>query len=96
MIIERIKFYADTPVSKNVYFCFGNVSILDIPQYFEKWWSMGWRIRSAWTETIETTTGEVKRNLRIKNLSNYESEFFISKSKKGTPDYTKVLESIHK
>ncbi len=95
MLLERVKFYADTPVAKNVYFCFGNVSILDMPQYFERWWSLDWRIRSAWTEVIETTTGKKVNNLRIKKIELYELEYRISKSKGTSPDYEKVLETIY-
>jgi len=64
-MIERLKFYADTPREKNKFFCWDNVSLLDFEDkltefMFEKDFS----IRAAWHETVNKETGEVK-NLRI-------------------------------
>lgn len=94
MIIERIKFYADTPGGKNKYFCFNNVSILTVPACFEKYWKMGFRIKAAWIEAIDNTNKEVLHNTRIHNILAYETEYLICTHKKTSPNYAKVHESL--
>ncbi len=64
-MIERLKFYADTPREKNKFFCWDNVSILDFEKkLIEFMFEKDFNIRAAWHETVNKETGEIK-NLRI-------------------------------
>jgi len=65
MIIERLKFYADTPREKNKFFCWDNVSLLTFEdKLIEFMFEKDFTIRAAWHETINKDTGEIK-NLRV-------------------------------
>ena len=66
MIIERIKFYADTPSGQvNKFFCFKLKSILTLREALWRFIAKGWNIRSAWYDKIDIETGEKLVNLRI-------------------------------
>lgn len=66
MIIERLKFYADTPTGeKNKYCCWDISSIMDLEDRLIYFMQKGWNIRAAWYEKIDTDTGEVKENSKI-------------------------------
>lgn len=67
MIIERLKFYADTLTEKNKPFCWA-CSILDLEEKLIEFMLKGWYIRSAWYEKKNKETGEVLENTRINNL----------------------------
>jgi len=67
MIIERLKFYANTPSEKNKRFCW-ECSILDIEEKLIEFMLKGWAIRAAWYEKLNKETGEVLENTRINDL----------------------------
>ena len=67
MIIERLRFYADTPTKKNKPFCW-TCSILDIEEKLIEYMLKGLTIRAAWYEKIIKETGEVLENTRINGL----------------------------
>ena len=65
MIIERVKFYADTPKGeKNKQFCF-KVGILELPEAIKRFHKAGYSIRALWYEKIESDTGEKIENTRV-------------------------------
>ena len=66
MIKERLKFYADTDQEKNKYFCWDLGSILSLKEALWRFFDKGWSIRSAWYEKIDTDTGEIVENTRLK------------------------------
>jgi hypothetical protein len=69
MIIERIKFYADTPSGDlNKYHCYNNVSILKLEEVLIRFMSKGYNIRAAWYEKIDDESGEIVENCRINDL----------------------------
>ena len=70
IIIERLKFYADTDKEKNKYFCFKISSILDLENRLLYWMKKVY-IRSAWYECIED--GEVVSNDRIDIVNFYDT-----------------------
>jgi len=57
MVIERLKFYADTDKEKNKFFCWKINSIMDLDARLKYFMSKMY-IRSAWYEFIDTETGE--------------------------------------
>ena len=61
----RIKYYADTPSERNKYFCYNIRSILDVEHHLFKVFDKGWRIRAAYFENIDQTTGEILENTKI-------------------------------
>ena len=65
MFTERLKFYADTPMAKNKYFCWKLDSILTLKEAIWRFFDKGWNIRSAWYEKINLTTGEVEENTKL-------------------------------
>lgn len=62
---ERIKFYADTPLESNKYFCYKITSILALQEALWRFFDKGWNIRSAWYEKINISSGEVVVNKRL-------------------------------
>jgi hypothetical protein len=63
-LVERLKFYADTPNGdKNKFFCFKIPSIIEIDKRLLYFMKKNWYIRSAWYECIED--GKVKNNWQI-------------------------------
>ena len=51
MVKQRIKFYADTKIEKNKYFCYEiNENEIDV---LERFFDRGWHIRAAWYEEID-------------------------------------------
>jgi hypothetical protein len=66
MIKERLKFYADTDQEKNKYFCWELSSILSLKEALWRFFDKGWSIRSAWYEKVDTDTGEIIENTRLK------------------------------
>lgn len=79
MFTERLKFYADTPMEKNKYFCWKLDSILTLKEALWRFFDKGWNIRSAWYEKINLGTGEVE-NLKI-NLQTELDEYCNKKLK---------------
>jgi hypothetical protein len=77
-IVERVKFYADTPMGKNKYFCFKLTSILALKEAIWRFFSKGWNIRAAWYEKINLNTGEVIENLKLK-IRELEEEYLDEK-----------------
>ncbi len=71
MIVERIKFYADTPRGeKNKLFCF-NCDILNLKDCLLRFILKGFNVRSAWYEKIDQDTGEIIENSRINDIQGY-------------------------
>ena len=69
MIIERLKFYADTPRGeKNKFFCWQIASIFNLEEKLIEFIQKGFEIRSAWYEKINDETGEILENSRINDL----------------------------
>jgi hypothetical protein len=83
MIIERIKFYADTPrKEKNKLFCF-KCSLLNLEDCLMRFILRGFEIKAAWYEKIECTSGLIIENSRINNLQiYYDKSFSISKKER--------------
>ncbi len=73
MVKERLKFYADTDMAKNQYFCWDLSSILTLKEALWRFFSKGWNIRSAWYEKIDTDTGETE-NTKL-NVPDLFAEF---------------------
>jgi len=66
MIVERIKFYADTPQGeKNKFFCFNLRTVMDIEAAIIRFLHKGFYFRSCWYEKINKSTGEVLENTRV-------------------------------
>ena len=64
MYIERIKFYANTPMGeKNKYFCF-KTDLLNLENCLFRFFKKGFEIRAAWYEKINIETGEIE-NLKL-------------------------------
>jgi hypothetical protein len=64
---ERIKFYADTGIEQNKLFTWElPKGILSIKDTLNRFFSKGWRIRAAWYEKIDLTTGRVIENTPLK------------------------------
>lgn len=69
MIIERLKFYADTPSgTPNKLHCYNNVSILKLEVTLIRFMQKGYNIRAAWYEKIDQESGEIIENTRISDL----------------------------
>ena len=81
MYSERLKFYADTPMAKNKYFCWKLSSLLTLKEALWRFFDKGWNIRSAWYEKINLETGEVEENLKI-NLQQEMDEYCDKKLNK--------------
>ena len=62
---ERLKFYADTPMEKNKYFCWELSSILSLKDALWRFFDKGWNMRAAYYEKINKTTGEVIENKKL-------------------------------
>jgi len=63
-LVERLKFYADTPNGDvNKFFCFTIPSIVEIQARLLYFMKKKWYIRSAWYECIEN--GKVTSNQKI-------------------------------
>ena len=77
---ERIKFYADTPIEQNKYFCFNITSILTLKEALWRFFDKGWNIRSAWYEKIDLNTGEIT-NTRL-NVQEQLDEYIKAKFNK--------------
>jgi hypothetical protein len=80
MFTERLKFYADTPMAKNKYFCWKLDSILTLKDALWRFFDKGWNIRKAWYEKINLTTGVIEENTAI-NLQNEMEEYCNKKLK---------------
>ena len=78
---ERIKFYADTPIEKNKYFCFKITSILALKEALWRFFDKGWNIRSAYYERIDLSTGEIMENAKI-NVQKEMEEYVEAKLSK--------------
>jgi len=80
LLIERLKFYADTPMKKNKLFCWELTSILTLKEalwrFFDK---PEYYIRAAWYEKINKTTGEVVENTKI-DVRKYEEIYLNEKT----------------
>jgi len=75
MIVERIKFYADTPQGqKNKFFCFTLRTIMDIEAAIFRFLRKGFYFRSCWYERINKETGEVIENTRV-NMNDMVDNF---------------------
>ena len=61
----RVKYYADTPMERNKYFCYNIRSILDVENHLFKVFDKGWHIRAAYFENIDQSTGEIIENTKI-------------------------------
>jgi hypothetical protein len=77
---ERLKFYADTPMEKNKYFCYKITSILELKAALWRFFDKGWNIRSAWYEKINTGDGSIE-NQRL-NVPDLLTEYCNQKFKK--------------
>ena len=86
MIIEKLKFYADTGLERNQFFCW-NVSILNLQDALFRFFAKGWVIRAAWYHSFNTDTDRVV-NQRI----NVQEQFnrFCALSPKEREIYFKV------
>jgi len=85
MISERLKFYADTPRGEpNKYFCF-KTDILILEETIKRFLSQGFVLRAAWYEKINTDTGKVLENSRIKDsdIQRLFDEVVASNKKNG-------------
>lgn len=71
---ERLKFYADTPIAKNKYFCWNLDSVLTLKEALWRFFDKGWNIRSAWYEKIDLNTGEVLENTKL-NIQELLTEY---------------------
>jgi hypothetical protein len=78
LILERLKFYADTPVKSNKYFCWKLSSILTLKDALWRFFGKGWNIRAAWYEKINLSTGEVIENIKLK-IRELEEEYLDEK-----------------
>jgi len=94
MIIERIKFYADTEFKKNVYHCYNGYGVFNFPSFFERFWLKGYIIRAAWIEVIDKESKKVLSSIKCNNLNHYEAEFFVSLNKGKTANYSEVSKSL--
>lgn len=77
MYKERLKFYADTSIEKNKYFCFEIVSILELQAALWRFFDKGWNIRAAWYEKINLENGNVVENSKLnvsEQLNSYIDE----------------------
>jgi len=73
---ERIKFYADTSRDKNKLFTWElPKGILSIRETIYRFFGKGWRIRAAWYEKIDLTTGEVLENTPLKVYELFDEYF---------------------
>ena len=81
MYKERLKFYADTPMEKNKYFCFEIVSILELKAALWRFFDKGWNIRAAWYEKICVENGVVIENSKL-NLSEQLDQYLDAKLKR--------------
>jgi len=77
-LLERLKFYADTPQERNKYFCWKLSSLLTLKQALYRFFDKGWNIRAAWYEKIDTETGEIVENLKL-NLQELLDEYMDQK-----------------
>jgi len=77
-ILERVKFYADTPQEANKYFCWQLGSLLTLKQALHRFLDKGWNIRAAWYEKVDTETGEVVENTKL-NLQEIIDEYVDQK-----------------
>lgn len=86
MYKERLKFYADTPIEKNKYFCFEIVSILELKAALWRFFDKGWNIRAAWYEKICVENGKVIENSKL-NLCEQMDQYLDTKlrQKKSFP-----------
>jgi hypothetical protein len=66
IVIERLKFYADTDTVKNKHFCFTINSILDLEKRL-LYWMQRVEVRAAWYECLEN--GKSVSNQRIDLIS---------------------------
>jgi len=64
-IIERIKFYADTPLQKNKYFCFKIENIAHLRKALFRLQTKGFKFRAIWWEVVAKDTGEIIENERM-------------------------------
>jgi len=80
MIIERLKFYADTETEKNKYFCWKINSIMDLETRL-KYWMKKMYLRSAWYECIDTDTGETTNQRIDLNVFTEQEEVIFCKEK---------------
>ena len=78
---ERLKFYADTPMGKNKYFCFKIESIMTLKDALWRFFDKGWNIRAAFYEKKNTETGEVIENSKL-NIPEQLEKYLESKSDK--------------
>jgi hypothetical protein len=95
MFRERLKFYADTPMASNKYFCWKLDSILSLKEALWRFFDKGWNIRSAWYERINLTTGEVEENTKLdvqKELAEYCDEKMRNKKRGSRP--VPILQSL--
>ncbi|NCA74867.1 MAG: hypothetical protein EOM90_00895 [Alphaproteobacteria bacterium] len=77
MILERLKFYADTPKAKNQYFCWKLTSLMSLQDALWRFFDKGWSIRSAWYEKVNTETAEME-NVRL-NIQEQFDEYIKQK-----------------
>ena len=75
---DRLKFYADTPMERNKYFCWEITSPLALKERLWYFFDKGWNIRSAWYEQINKDTGEIMENTRL-NLKELMDEYLAEK-----------------
>ncbi len=92
MITERLKFFADTKYDRNKLFCW-KVSILNLEEALFRFFALGWSIRAAWYESINSETGETI-NQRIDVQAAFEK--FCDLSPKNRNFHIKVhIKSSH-
>jgi hypothetical protein len=76
IVIERLKFYADTDKEKNKYFCFTINSIMDLEERL-KYFAQRMYIRSAWYECIENGKTTSNQRIDMVTFTDYNEISFI-------------------
>lgn len=83
MIIEQIKFYADTSFNeKNKFFCFECPANL-VYQKLLEYHSKGCKIRAAWFVITCPSIPSANLNLRLLTPEKYLQNLFLNHSKNG-------------
>ena len=82
MIMEKLKFYADTPRGeRNKLFCW-DVSILHLEDAIFRFFARGFVIRAAWYENVNQETGRVT-NERIDTEGLFDKFSSLSSKQKS-------------